>query len=340
MPEEQNTPKVRQPFHPDVRRLLDEQATAAKAAGGPPPNMTNEARVQMARGFMVRALQSRSSIDGLPNRVETREVEVAPGLGARLYLPSGGGDGPRPTLVYLHGGGWVVASVAIMDPFCRLLCEAAGVNVVSVEYRLAPEHPYPAGLEDTLTAFRWVAAHAAEWGGDGSRLALGGDSAGANLAAVAANRLCGQEEGGALRALLLLYPVTDHPSANHPSYTENASGYGLDASLMRWFWEQYAAHVSPDDPNVSPLRSPTLPTLPPTLVATAEYDPLRDEGIAYAEKLEAAGTAVTNLHSPDMGHNFPATPNLVGRFPECRETLAEIAIWLKATLAGAAASKH
>lgn len=330
MPEEPNPTKVRQPFNPAVCRLLDEQAAAAPKMSPPP---TNEARVQMARGFMVRALQSRTSIDGLPNRVETRELEVTPGPGARLYLPPGQGDGPRPTLVYLHGGGWVVASVAILDPFCRLLCEAAGVNIVSVEYRLAPEHPYPAGLEDTLASFRWVAAHAAEWGGDVTRLALGGDSAGANLAAVAANRLCGEGEGEALRALMLLYPATDHPNADHPSYTENASGYGLDASLMRWFWEQYAAHVSPDDPNVSPLRAPALPTLPPTLVATAEYDPLRDEGIAYAGKLRAAGTAVTHLHSPDMGHNFPATPNLVGRFPECRETLAEIAVWLKTTFA-------
>ena len=333
MPAEPNTAEVRSPFNPDVRRLLDEQAAAAPKE--PPPN--NEARVKMARGFMVRALQSRASIDGLPNGVETRELEIAPGLGARLYLPPGQDGGPRPTLVYLHGGGWVVASVAILDPFCRLLCEAAGVNIVSVEYRLAPEHPHPAGLEDTLAAFQWVAAHAAEWGGDETRLALGGDSAGANLAAVAANRFGGQGEGATLRALLLLYPITDHPGANHPSYTQNASGYGMEASLLRWFWEQYAPHVPPDDPNVSPLRSPTLPPLPPTLVATAEYDPLRDEGVAYVEKLKAAGVATTHLHSPDMGHNFPATPNLVGRFPECRETLAEIAAWLKATLATTAA---
>ena len=335
MPEEPNTTSERTPFDPAVRRLLDEQAAAAKAAGGPLATMTNEQRVQMARGFMVRALQSRQSIDGLPNRVETREVEMAAGLGARLYLPPVQGDEPRPTLVYLHGGGWVVASVAILDPFCRLLCEAAGVNIVSVEYRLAPEHPYPAGLEDTLTAFRWVAARAAEWGGDSSRLALGGDSAGANLAAVAANRLCVQGEAQALRALMLLYPITDHPDAGRASYVENATGYGLDAALMRWFTQQYASNVAPTDPNVWPLHLSNVPALPATLVATAEYDVLRDEGIAYAEKLKSASVPVTHLHAPDMGHNFPATPNLVGRFSQSRQALAEVARWLEATLAEA-----
>lgn len=319
----------RKPFDPAVRRLLDEQAAASSEL---PPAMTNEDRVRMARGFMVRTLENRVETAGLPNGVETRELEPAPDLKARLYLPPGA-DAPLPTLVYLHGGGWVVASVAIFDPFCRLLSAASGVAILSVEYRLAPEHPYPAALEDALTAWRWAAAHAAEWGGDSSRIALGGDSAGANLAAVTGNRLCAEKISEETpRALMLLYPVTDHPSAGYPSYTENASGYGLDANLMRWFWEQYASGASPDDPGVSPLRLRDVPPLPPTLVATAEYDVLRDEGIAYAEKLKAAGVAVTHLHAPDMGHNFPATPNLVGRLPQSNETLAGIADWLRAVL--------
>ena len=332
--------KEREPFNSAVRRLLDEQAAAA---GRPPAISTNEERVRMARGFMVRTLESRTSIDGLPNGVETRNLEIVPGLSARVYLPPNVAK-PTPMLVYLHGGGWVAASVAIFDPFCRLLSEAAAATIVSVEYRLAPEHPYPAALEDALTAIRWAAEHAQDLGGDSSRLSLGGDSAGANLAAVTANRLCADRSKlglsrearsttGGLRALMLLYPVTDHPTANHPSYSENASGYGLDANLMRWFWTQYAPNVSATDPDVSPLHLTNVPALPPTLVATAEYDILRDEGIAYAEKLKATGVAVTHLHSPDMGHNFPATPNLVGRFPECRRALAEIADWLRATLA-------
>jgi acetyl esterase len=234
--------------------------------------------------------------------------------------------------VYLHGGGWVIGSVATHDPFCRLLSEAAAVIVASVEYRLAPEHPYPAAVMDTLSAVHWAAENAAEWGGDAARLALGGDSAGANLAAAAANRLCATAEGHALRALLLLYPATDHPSAGHASYTENATGYGLEANLMRWYWEQYAPGISPDDPDSSPLRLHKVPRLPPTLIATAEYDVLRDEGLAYAEKLEAAGVAVTRFHAPDMHHNFPVHPATVARFPQCDRALAEIASWLRVTL--------
>ena len=322
----------RKSFDADVRRFLDEQAVAA---GALPTATTDDERVRTARGLMMRALESRESIAGLPNGVETHDVEIAAGLGARVYLPKGGEAMPRPVMVYTHGGGWVVGSVATVDPFCRLLCEAAAVMIVSVEYRLAPEHSYPAALEDTLAAFDWAVEHAEEFGGDVSRLALGGDSAGANLAAVTANRLFadGPAKAQALRALLLLYPVTDHPGADHGSYAENASGYGLEANLMRWFWDLYAPGVSPDDTNVSPLRLCEVPALPPTLVTTAHYDVLRDEGIAYAEKLTAAGVEVTHLHAPDMGHNFPVTPSQVARFPQGVETLGAIAEWLKRTLA-------
>ena len=320
----------RKPFDAAVRRLLDEQAAAA-AAVAPPAGATNEERVRMARALMMRALESRVSIAGLPNGVETREVEIASGLNARIYLPPGEAL-PRPVMVYTHGGGWVIGAVATVDPFCRLLSEAAGVIIVSVEYRLAPEHPYPAALEDTLAAFDWVAAHAHEWGGDASRLALGGDSAGANLAAVTANRLCAEPGADALRAQLLLYPVTDHPSADHPSYPENATGYGLEANTMRWFWELYAPGASADDTGLAPLRLRDVPALPPTLVTTAQYDVLRDEGVAYAQKLKAAGVAVTHLHASDMGHNFPVTPSQVVRFAQGVQTLGEIATWLKANL--------
>ena len=125
--------------------------------------------------------------------------------------------------------------------------------------------------------------------------------------------------------MLLLYPVTDHPDANHLSYTENGTGYGLEAKLMRWFWDQYARGFSPDDPDVSPLRVHKVPPLPPVLVATAEYDVLRDDGTAYAEKLEAAGVAVTHMHSPDMHHNFPVHPATVARFPQSDAALTRIA---------------
>jgi acetyl esterase len=320
--------RERKPIDGALRRFLDEQAVAF----GPPQTMTDEARVRMVRERMVRALESRESIPGLPNQVETRDVEIAPGLAARLYLPPSVGT-QLPVLVYQHGGGWVAGSVATHDPFCRLLSQAAGVIILSVEFRPAPENPYPSAVKDTLTAARWAAQHAVDWGGDPARQALGGDSAGANLAAVAANKLCAAGEGSALRALLLLYPVTDYLSANHPSFTENATGYGLEATGMRWFWEQYAPGVAPQDPDASPLQLPMLPVLPPALVATAEYDVLRDEGIAYAQKLAGAGVAVTHLHAPDMHHNFPVHPGTVARFPQSDAALAAIAAWLKSTLA-------
>jgi acetyl esterase len=311
-----------------LRRFLDEQA----AALGAPAEMTDEARTRMLRQRMVRALESRTSIPGLPNQVEMRQVEIASGLLARLYTPPRA-EGLLPVLVYLHGGGWVAGSIATHDPFCRLLSGAAEVIIASIEYRMAPEHPYPAALDDTLTAVQWAEQHAGKWDGDVTRLALGGDSAGANLAAVAANRLCAIAGKHPLRALLLLYPVTDSPQAGHPSYIENATGCGLEANIMRWFWQQYAPGVSPADPDVSPLQLHKLPALPPTLVTTAEYDVLRDEGLAYAQKLEAAGVAVTHLHAPDMHHNFPVHPGTVARFPQCNAALTDIAGWLRVSLA-------
>jgi acetyl esterase len=319
--------RERRPIDGALRRFLDEQA----AASGAPVPMTDEELARIRRALLMRALESRTSIPGLPNGVETRDVAFSETTTGRLYIPPGAGS-PPPVLVYLHGGGWVAGSVATHEPFCRLLSEAAQVMVASVEYRLAPEHRYPAALDDALSAIRGAMDHAAEWGGDSSRLALGGDSAGANLAAVAANRLCARGEAKTLRALLLLYPVTDHPRAGHPSYTENATGYGLEANLMRWFWEQYALGVSPEDPGVSPLQLRGAPPLPPTLIATAEYDVLRDEGIAYAEKLADAGIAVTHMHAPDMHHNFPVHPGTVARFPQSIATLGAIADWLRTTL--------
>lgn len=310
----------------ELRRYLD-------ALGAAAPNLdeaTDAERVRMRRALMMKALEGRAgAVPGLPNGVKTRDVTMTGGLTGRLYTPSDRAAA-LPVLVYLHGGGWVVGSVETHDPFCRLLCEAAGVIILAVEYRLSPEHPFPAGLEDTLAAYRWAAEHARSFGGDAQRLALGGDSAGANLAAVAATRICTQSEMARPAALMLLYPVMDHPSAGHDSYIERGTGSGLEASLMEWFWGLYLAGAAPGNPEISPLRMQALPALPPTLVATAEYDPLRDEGVKYAEKLAAAGVKVTHLHAEDMHHNFPVHPGTVMRFPQSVTALKDFAEWLKA----------
>jgi acetyl esterase len=316
--------KDRMPIDADLRKYLDEVIPPSPSTS----NQTNEEVAQTRRILMMKILENRDFIRGLPNRVAARDVTISGGPSLRLYMPP---DClvPLPVLVYLHGGGWVVGSIETHDPFCRLMSEAAGVIILSVDYRLAPEYPFSAGLDDALTAFRWAASHAQSFGGDPQRLMMGGDSAGGNLAAVAANRICSVAHGVGLRALMLLYPVTDHPSAEHASYTENGTGYGLDAGLMHWFWEQYAQGVSPNNPDLSPLRLQDVPALPPTLVATAEYDPLRDEGVAYAEKLKAAGIPVTHLHAPDMHHNFPVHPGTVARFPQSVLALNDFAAWLR-----------
>ena len=318
--------RERKPFDQRLRCYLDESAEP-----GQPNPVTNDERVQQARERIKGALEKRKNIPGLPNGVQTRDFIMGSGIPGRIYQPRHA-NGSIPTLIYLHGGGWVMGSIATHDPFCRLLSEAAGVAILSVDYRLAPEHPFPAGLEDVFESVAWAQQHFEQWNGDPERLALGGDSAGANLAAVAANEMHAKKDTPRLAALLLLYPVTDHPNSNHPSYTENATGYGLEAETMRWLWAQYAPSVVSNNPKVSPLQIQSVPPLPPTLITTAEYDVLRDEAIAYAEKLKAANVAVTHMHSPDMNHNFAVHPGTVARFPQCQSTLADIAGWLRQTL--------
>lgn len=319
---------ARPPLDPALRQLLDQQLQASAALGSF-ASMSDRERVQLRRLLVQRALEGRGSIPGLPNSVSSRDLSIASGS-ARLYRPATG-HGQLPVLMYAHGGGWVAGSVESHDPFCRLLCAASGVMVLSVDYRLAPEHRFPAALEDIIAASQWMALHAQDCNVDSRRIALGGDSSGANLAAAAAHRICAADRA-ALAALLLLYPVTDHPSSRHRSYEENATGYGLEATVMRWYWEQYAPGVAPDNADASPLQLAAPPPLPPTLVATAEYDVLRDEGIAFVRKLEGAGVRVSHLHAPDMSHNFAVNPATVARFPQCERALASIAKWLRAAL--------
>lgn len=321
----------RHSIDPVLRQLLDEQAAAAPDFAA----LSDPERVEAQRDALRRALAQRDAIAGLPNAVHTRNLTVADTLAARLYTPPGSGKELKPLLIFLHGGGWVAGSLETHDPFCCLLAATADLLLLSINYRRAPEHPFPAALDDAVAAVRWAAAHTGELHADPHRLALGGDSAGGNLAAAALNLLAASLEDKTtprLQAQLLLFPVTDHPSANHPSYTENATGYGLTAEAMRWYWHQYASAADPGDPRLSPLRAQSLPQLPPTLVFTAEYDVLRDEGRAYADKLRAAGVMTTHRHAPDMTHDFPVSPLTVARFPQCLTALNELAGWLRAVL--------
>ncbi|UCE85542.1 MAG: alpha/beta hydrolase [Deltaproteobacteria bacterium] len=226
----------------------------------------------------------------------------------RIYTPVGAA--PHPALVFFHGGGFVIGSVDTHDATCRALTNAARCVVVSVGYRLAPEHPFPAAPEDCYAATRWVAQNAAEIGVDSRRVAVGGDSAGGNLAAVVA-QLARERGQPALLHQLLIYPVTNH-GFDTASYTENAEGYLLERETMQWFWNHYLADASDGaHPKASPLRAADLSGLPPATVLTAEYDPLRDEGEAYAERLREAGVATVHTRYRGMIHGFFAMTDML-----------------------------
>ncbi len=238
-------------------------------------------------------------------------TEGAQAIPLRVYRPPGVSDSRRlPVLVYFHGGGWVIGDLETHDVLCRQLTAEAGVSVIAVDYRLAPEHKFPAAADDAWAATRWIAAHAAELGVDADRLAVGGDSAGGNLAAVVA--LLAREAGGPRIALqILLYPVTDLVSESQ-SYADLADGYMLTRDSMRWFRAQYlATEQDAADWRVSPLRAPSLAGLPPALVVTAGYDPLRDEGEAYARRLREAGVSVDAVSFGGMIHGFVPMGRLI-----------------------------
>ncbi len=262
--------------------------------------------------------------------VADHRLPVAGGeITVRAYSP--GGRGPHPALVYYHGGGWVIGDLYTHDGLCRSLTNAARCAVLSVDYRLAPESKYPVPAEDSYAALRWVAANAARLGIDPRRIAVGGDSAGGNLATVVA--LMARERGGpALVHQVLIYPVTDHDLTT-PSYLENATGYLLTREGMRWFWSHYLARESQGrEPYASPLRAPSLAGLPSALVITAEYDPLRDEGEVYAARLRDAGVPVTITRYAGMFHGFVRMTRILDK---ARTALDEIAGSLQKAFAAA-----
>lgn len=234
-----------------------------------------------------------------------REIPGPAGnIAIRIFKPPGTNDGTKlPVLVWFHGGGFVIGSVAQSDADCRHLATLASIAVVSVDYRLAPDHPYPAAPDDCFAAVSWVAENAGEIGVDPARLAVGGDSAGGNLAAVVS--IMARDRGAPkIRFQLLVYPVTDLVSLETKSYRENAEGYFLTRRTMFWFRDHYLkTEANRKEPYASPLHA-DLRWLPRAMVLTAEFDPLRDEGEQFAERLKRAGTAVTLRRYEGMIHGF------------------------------------
>jgi acetyl esterase len=303
------------PVDPQIQVLLDARAKL--------PSLDTlsvaDARAQMAArdipGLRIPAVAS----------VVNRDMQGPAGsLPLRIYTPPG--DGPFPLLVFFHGSGFVVCSLDTHDPMCRNLCVGAGCVVVSVDYRLAPEHRFPAAVDDALAATRWAVANAAALNADPSRVVVAGDSAGGNLAAVTALRI--RDEGGPnLAGQLLIYPVTDFHTPGTPSMAENAEGYGLTRRVMEWFWGHYLA--DPADaahPHACPIKANDLGRLPPAYVISAQYDPLRDEAEYYADALARAGVEATMRRWDGMNHGFFFFPGLVDK---AGEALDDSCAWLR-----------
>jgi len=245
----------------------------------------------------------------------------------RIY--SHAAEAVLPVVVYFHGGGWTIGDLVSYDVICRKLAAATGVTVVSVGYRMAPEHAFPAAAEDCYAVTKWIGEHGEELGVDGSRLAVAGDSAGGNLAAVTS--LLARDRGGpTISFQLLIYPITDG-TMSFPSYKENAEGYLLTADDMAWFYEQYVPpEVDRKNPVLSPLYAPDLANLPPALVITAEYDPLRDEGEAYADALQQAGVEARSSRYDGMVHGFVPIDGVIPTATQAiDEGAAALQYWLK-----------
>jgi len=279
------------PLHPQAQAVCD----LVNAAGDIPPS--NERLQEVRDGFaMLVAMGAGAAED-----VYAIENLDADGVPVRVYRPSP--DPGLPVIVYFHGGGWTIGSVEQFDPIARQIANATSAIVVSVDYRLAPEHPFPAPLDDCWRALLWTAKNAAGFGGDGSRLAVMGDSAGGNLAAVCA--LLARDEGGPDLAMqVLVYPVVDSV-LDTPSYRANGEGHLLTRADMEWFFSCYlGSGADPADWRISPLRAPDLRGVAPAVVITAEFDPLCDEGGAYARRLVEAGVPVVNLPYDGMIHAF------------------------------------
>jgi acetyl esterase len=309
------------PVDPNIAGLL-----ALLANSGYPP--VAEGTVEQARIGLRTLMVDFRDPSTLPEVASVADGTVAGSIPVRVYRPDV--TGPVPTLVYFHGGGFVIGDLDTHESVCRMLCKDVGAVVVSVDYPLAPEHRFPAAVETSYTALRWVAEHVADYGADTTRIAVGGDSAGGNLAAVCAQRA--HADGLELAAQLLVYPPVD-VLGDYSSRSENAEGYFLTLADMRWFAEHYAgmtedelrASAIASDIRHSPLLAASLDGLAPAIVVTAEFDPLRDEGNAYAAALEKAGVRVVHREFPGLIHGFYGMEQL-------SPAVADASAWISARL--------
>ncbi|MCM3724700.1 alpha/beta hydrolase [Neobacillus cucumis] len=310
---------------PQAKFLLEQM----EAMGAPAMNTLTPEEARLTTDF--------SALAGEPEEVGKVENKTIPGpegeIPVRIYTPEG--DGPFPALVYYHGGGWVIGNLDTVEVPCRMLANRANCVVVSVDYRLAPEHKFPAAADDSYAAAKWVVENSASIQVDPNRIAVGGDSAGGNLAAVVAQMARDKKEIR-LAYQMLIYPVTNHSYATE-SYTENADGYLLTKDSMVWFWNHYLrSEEDGKNPYASPLQANDLSGLPPALVLTGEFDPLRDEGEAYAERLREAGVQVEATRYDGMIHGYFWMPGALG---QGKKAIEQAASALKQAFQGSVASK-
>jgi acetyl esterase len=300
-----------------VKALLDQMATLKLPKSW-------EIGPQAARAAMKMSIFRKGNTP--IGKVEDRVIPGPDGdLAVRVYTPLTTNSNVLSGLVFFHGGGFVLGDLDTHDDLCRVLANESGFRVVSVDYRLAPEHPFPAAVDDCFAATKWVAENAAALGIDPKRLAVGGDSAGGNLAAVVSQLARGA--GPAIAFQLLIYPVAQLGAPDTPSMRENARGYFLEKEGMDWFTRLYAPDKDKrHDPRLSPLQAKDLSRLPPAYVITAGFDPLRDEGRDYADTLDKAGVPVTYVNYPGMVHGFFSMRSLI---PKAREAVAAAAAALR-----------
>jgi len=291
------------PLDPQAKTLLDQIASV----NGPKLHTLSAPDARRVTGSMFQAPPEK--IEKV-FKIENRKIPGPAGsIPIRVYTPEG--PGPFPVLVFFHGGGWVICDLDSHDAPCLLLTNKAGCVTVSVDYRLAPEHKFPAGVEDCFAATKWVAEHAKELNVDANRLAVGGDSAGGNLSAVISQ--LARDAGGPKIALqLLIYPATEAEldTQSHKTFTD----YFLTRDDILWFWAHYLrGPADRKDPRVAPALAKSFKGLPPALIITAEFDPLRDEGEAYGEKLRAAGVPVTISRYEGMIHGFVSMSDVLDK---------------------------